>query len=145
MTFGEKVQKARIEAGLSQYQLCRRTGISRRALINYEKGAVQPKSRETYHKLAEALNIDVNILLDDNAEFVLNAVEKYGSRGYRQAKKLTEEVTALYAGGELEQEDMDAMMRAIQDAYWIAKEKNRKYTPKKYRTEEQGSKVEDGE
>ena len=31
------------------------------------------------------------------------------------------------------QEDMDAMMKAIQEAYWIAKEKNRKYVPKKYR------------
>lgn len=28
---------------------------------------------------------------------------------------------------------MDAMMKAIQEAYWIAKEKNRKFVPKKYR------------
>jgi hypothetical protein len=25
------------------------------------------------------------------------------------------------------------MMKGIQEAYWIAKEKNKKYTPKKYR------------
>jgi len=25
------------------------------------------------------------------------------------------------------------MMKALQDAYWIAKEKNKKFTPKKYR------------
>ena len=30
-------------------------------------------------------------------------------------------------------EDLDEMMRGIQEAYWIAKEKNKKYTPKKYR------------
>lgn len=34
------------------------------------------------------------------------------------------------------EEDMDIMMQAIQQAYWIAKEKNRKFTPKKYRNEE---------
>ena len=28
------------------------------------------------------------------------------------------------------------MMKAIQEAYWIAKEKNKKYTPKKYRKEQ---------
>ena len=30
-------------------------------------------------------------------------------------------------------EDLDVMMKALQDAYWIAKEKNKKFTPKKYR------------
>lgn len=41
------------------------------------------------------------------------------------------EVTGLFAGGELDQDDMDEMMKAIQDAYWIAKEKNRKYVSKR--------------
>lgn len=36
----------------------------------------------------------------------------------------------LFAGGELDQDDMDEMMKAIQDAYWIAKEKNKKYASK---------------
>jgi hypothetical protein len=31
------------------------------------------------------------------------------------------------------------MMRAIQDAYWIAKEKNKKYTPKKWRVQAESS------
>ena len=45
-----------------------------------------------------------------------------------------EEVSGLFAGGRISQDDKDAVMRAIQDAYWIAKEENkRKYTPKKYR------------
>ena len=42
------------------------------------------------------------------------------------------EVTGLFAGGEMAEEDMDTMMKAISDAYWIAKEKNRKYTRKDY-------------
>ena len=51
--------------------------------------------------------------------------------------KLVKDVEALYAGGELEERDMDAMMRALQDAYWRAKEINRKFVPKKYREEEE--------
>ena len=73
--------------------------------------------------------------MDDNAEFVIHASGKFGSRGQRQAEKLVKDVKALYAGGELNEEDMYAMMRAIQDAYWEAKKINRKYIPKKYRTE----------
>lgn len=42
-----------------------------------------------------------------------------------------QEVTGLFAGGELDPDDMDEMMKAIQDAYWIAKEKNRKYAAKR--------------
>ena len=68
---------------------------------------------------------------------IAEASEKYGSRGRRQAEKLVKDVEALYAGGELEERDMDAMMRALQDAYWRAKEINRTFVPKKYREEEE--------
>lgn len=71
--------------------------------------------------------------MDDDAEFILKATEKYGSKGHEQAERLIKEVSGLYAGGELTEEDMEAMMRAFQEAYWKAKEKNRKYVPKKYR------------
>ena len=43
------------------------------------------------------------------------------------------EVSGLFAGGNIADEDLDVMMKALQDAYWIAKEKNKKFTPKKYR------------
>lgn len=135
MTFGEKVRAARIERDLSQKELARRTGIAVRTIINYESGARLPKRRESYVALAEVLDVDLHALMDDNAEFVFHASGKFGSRGQRQAEKLVKDVKALYAGGELNEEDMDAMMRAIQDAYWEAKKINRKYIPKKYRTE----------
>ena len=78
------------------------------------------------------LGIDVSVLLDDNAEFVIKAAETYGNRGAKQALRLVQEITGLYAGGELEEDDMDAMMKAIQDAYWIAKQKNKRHTNKRY-------------
>lgn len=136
MTFGEKVRKAREAAGLSQGKLAEKTGISLRTIQNYETAGKLPKKREYYELLADALNLELDVLLDENAEFVLKATEEYGSRGSEQAQRLLEEVTGMFAGGELEEEDKDAFLKAIQDAYWIAKEKNKRHIPHKYRKKE---------
>lgn len=88
-------------------------------------------------KLAKALNISVDQLLGTDGMLVAQAAEQYGARGAKQAQQLTDEVTGLFTDGELAQDDMDdmdVMMQAIMDAYWLAKEKNKKYTPKKYRS-----------
>ena len=128
MKFGEKVRQARIAAHLSQQQLADRTGISLRTIQNYETGGRMPKQRDSYRRLAAALHMEESALLDEQAEFVLAAGKEYGSRGSEQAQRLIEEVSGLYAGGELCDEDMDAMMEAIQEAYWIAKRRNRRQT-----------------
>ena len=137
MKFGEKVRAARLAAHYSQRQLADMTGQKhgfKSIFQNYESGERLPKQKESYELLAAALNVELESLKDDNADFVIKATEKYGSRGHEQAERLIKEVSGLYAGGELAEEDMDAMMKAIQEAYWIAKEKNRKFVPKKYRS-----------
>lgn len=137
MKFGEKLREARLKKGLSQAKLAEMTGVAKRTLINYENNGILPKQKDTYYILAKALEIDANVLMDDNAEFVTQAAEIYGSRGAKQALHLVQEITGLYAGGELEEEDMDAMMKAIQDAYWIAKQKNRRHVNKRFISEEE--------
>ena len=144
MKFGDKVKQARIEQGLSIQKLATLAGISRRALINYESGTVLPKQKETYTFLADALHITSESLLDENSDFVMQAAEEYGERGSRQAEKLIAEISGLYAGGSLAEEDMDAMMLAIQDAYWLAKKENRKYVPVKYRAASEKDKSDKG-
>ena len=86
-------------------------------------------------KAAKALNITTDELLGNADMLVAQAAEKYGARGAKQAQQLTDELTGLFTGGDLAEEDMELMMKAIQDAYWIAKEKNKKFTPKKYRSD----------
>ena len=66
----------------------------------------------------------------------VEAHEKGGSKAARDIEQLVSEVTGLFAGGELSEESLEGAMKALNDAYWIAKEKNRKFTPKKYRTTE---------
>lgn len=43
------------------------------------------------------------------------------------------EIRGAFSGGEMAEEDMDELMLAIQEAYIDAKKRNKKYTPKKYR------------
>lgn len=57
---------------------------------------------------------------------------QYGSRGKRQAEELVNELSGMFAGGELSESDMDAVMIALQKAYFDCKKDNKKYTPKKY-------------
>ena len=133
MTFAEKLKNARAVRRLSQRDLAEASGLSLRTIQNYELGARMPKQRDTYARLAEALGIEEKVLLDENADFVLRANEQYGSRGAKQAWDLVADFRVLCAGGEVDEEDMDTIMQALQDAYWDAKKLNRKYVNRRYR------------
>ncbi len=133
MNFGEKVKTLRKEKGLTQTELGQEIGVSLRTIISYETGKSHPKKRDVYTKLAEFFNIDQEYLLTEDEEFITEAKEKYGSRGGKQASELVAEIGGLFAGGELSESDKDAIMRSLQEAYWNAKEENKKYTPKKHR------------
>lgn len=139
MNLSEKLRNARAAKHMSQTELANKTGMSLRTIQNYEMGTRLPKSRSTYDKLAEALEMDVDILLDENAEFVLRATESYGGRGAKQAMDMVADIKALWAGGEMEEEDMDEIMQALQEAYWEAKKNNRKYVNKRYRKKDSPS------
>lgn len=135
MKFNERLKELREKSKLTQEQLAKISGVSSRMIQRYEYGTSRSRL-DAAEKLAKALNVTTGQLLGNGDMLVAQAAEKYGSRGAKQGQQLTEEVTGLFAGGEMAQEDMDVMMKAIQGAYWIAKEKNKKYTPKKYRSEE---------
>ncbi len=134
MKFNERLKELREKNHLTQEQLAKASGVSSRMIQRYEYGTSRPRL-DAAEKLAKALNVTTDELLG-NEMFAAQAAEKYGSRGAKQAQQLTNEVTGLFAGGEMAEEDLDIMMQAIQEAYWVAKEKNRKYTPKKFRSDE---------
>lgn len=139
MIFGEKLKKLRAEKGMKQEDLATAIGVSRRTYISYEQEGRYPRKREVYTKLAETLGCDVNYLLTEDEEFIAGVNEQYGSRGKRQAEDLVAELSGMFAGGELSDQDMDAVMIALQKAYFDCKADNKKYTPKKYRAEDSES------
>ncbi len=137
MTFGEKLRTLRLKKELTQMQLAKEAGLGLNTISNYEKGKTYPQNREVYATLAKILDVSPDYLHNENDDFLAQTQQQYGSRGVKQAQELVSEVSGLFAGGEMAEEDMDEMMEAIQKAYWIAKKNNKKFTPKKYVKDEQ--------
>jgi transcriptional regulator with XRE-family HTH domain len=135
MKFGEKLKKLRTEQSMTQDDVAKAIGVSRRTYISYEQEGRYPRKRDVYSKLAAAFDCNVNYLMTEDEEFISTASEQYGSRGKRQAEELVAELSGMFAGGELSDADKDAVMIALQKAYFDCKEDNKKYTPNKYRHE----------
>ncbi len=134
MTFGEKLRYHRKKKKMSQEDLAKAANLGINTIRNYETGRTYPKDRQVYKVLADILGVDADYLHNENDDFVAQAQEKYGSRGRRQAQELMSEVTGLFAGGDLSEEDKDEFLRAVQEAYWESKKIAReKFTRKDYR------------
>lgn len=132
MELKEKITKLRRMKGYTQGELANVVGVTTRAIQNYENGSRFPK-KDILAKIADALDVEEASLATDEEEFMIEANEKYGSRGKAAADKLIHNANALFAGGDVSEEDKAFVLEAIQQAYWEAKIINKKYTPKKYR------------
>jgi len=132
MLFGDKIKELRTLAGMSQQELANNASLSLRSIQNYESNQRYPKDVAILNKLCKALNTTIEDLMKEEDNFIQEAAEKYGIRGKKDAKKLVDELSGLFAGGELNETDKDKVFRAITEMYWKAKDNNKKYTPKKY-------------
>jgi transcriptional regulator with XRE-family HTH domain len=135
MVFKDRLKEKRMEAKLTQVELAEKAGVTARTIQNYELGNRKPSNMEIIQRIADALHTTMEYLLGSSGAYVIDAHEKAGAKAARDIEELVGEVTGLFAGGELSEESLEGAMRALNDAYWIAKEKNKKYTPKKYRGE----------
>lgn len=134
-TFSEKLRESRAAAQMSQEELSLKIGVSRRSVLAYEKGEKHPRDGVIL-KIAAALGISTRYLKDDLCDdplkdiehdaVIAKASEKYGSAGARDVKEALEMNRALFAGGELSQEEKDAFFEAVMTAYVTCKENARK-------------------
>ena len=136
MGFKERLRDKRIEAGMLQRDLAAKAGVTTRTIQNYELGTRRPQHTEVVQRLAEALGTTTVYLMGMEGQYIMAAQQQGGAKAARDIEDLVAEVSGLFAGGTLDDEAMEGAMRALNEAYWRAKEKNKKYTPKKYRTEE---------
>ncbi|WP_394960014.1 helix-turn-helix domain-containing protein [Candidatus Allofournierella merdavium] len=137
MGFKERLKDKRLEAGLTQAELAKKASVTTRTIQNYEMGTRRPSNMKVVGDLATALGTTVDYLMTNADVFVVEAKEKGGSKAARDIDELVSEVTGLFAGGQLSEDALEGAMRALNDAYWMAKEKNKKYAPKKYRQEQE--------
>lgn len=133
MSFRERLKEKRLLSNLSQAELAAAVGVSTRSIQNYEMGTRSPQHIETVQKIADVLNTSMEYLMGGSGMYILDAQARGGASASRDIAQLVEEVTGLFAGGQLDEEALDGAMKALNDAYWIAKENNRKYAPNKRR------------
>lgn len=134
MKFGNKVKTLRIQKKMTQEEFAMAIGIPLRTICAYENGETYPRQRERYVKLSEFFGVETNYLLTEDEEFITVAGEKYGPRGAMQASELLEQASALFAGGELSEDDQLAFVHEIQHLYFDSKERAKaKFTPIKHR------------
>lgn len=139
MVFKERLKEKRLQSGLTQAALAEKAGVTARTIQNYELGTRKPANMEVIQRIADTLGTTTEYLLGSSGAYVVEAQKKGGAKAARDIEELVSEVTGLFAGGELSEESLEGAMKALNDAYWLAKEKNRKYTPKKYRKREESA------
>lgn len=114
-TNGDKIKALRIAQHMSMVELARRASMSDRAIRYIESNQREP-SVDAIQKIAAALGVTTDYFMDEatfqqelnDDHFYADIRKKYGSRGVAQAKKIKKQTTALFAGGELSEEDQAA-------------------------------------
>ena len=131
MTFSDKIKRSREVADLTQQELADLVGVSKRTIASYESTNAVAR-RTTIVKLARALKVSVRYLSDDECtdpladiekdDYVEEARQRYGVSGARDVDALLRDNAALFAGGELSQEEKDAFFEAVMRAYVASKD-----------------------
>ena len=131
MTFSDKINRSREVADLTQQELADLVGVSKRTIASYESTNAMAR-RTTLVKLARALKVSVRYLSDDECTdpladiekdgYVEEARQRYGASGARDVDALLRDNAALFAGGELSQEEKDAFFEAVMRAYVASKD-----------------------
>lgn len=130
MEFREKFLKLRRQRGLTQMELAKELEVSRKTIQFYESGDRYPK-RSTMTKICAFFHVSLEYLISNEDAFLMDAQEFGGVNGRLTADQLIHQATALFAGGELCEDDKDKVMKALQDTYWEAKEINKQMLPKR--------------
>lgn len=130
MVFGERLRDKREEAHMTQAELGKKAGVTARTIQNYELGRRKPSNMMVIQQIADALGTTTEYLLGSTGNYIVEAHEKGGAKAARDIEELVSEVTGMFAGGELSEDAIEGAYKALTDAYWIAKENNKKYAPK---------------
>lgn len=130
-TFAEKVRENRLSLHLTQEELGGLIGVSKRSVLAYETKGIRPRSG-VLQKLAAALGVSAEYLRSDEVEDPLYGLERapyveatrarFGEKAAREIDYLMDRNAALFAGGEVTQEQKDAYFEAVMQAYLACKQ-----------------------
>ena len=125
MKFGEKVRDLRKKHSLTQDELAKCLGVSKRTVIGWERDGRYPRNVEILEKMADIFHVPLTYIQPDQSLFIERAAATYGKKGKIEAQHLAFELTELFASGELTAQDMDGIMYEMHKAYFKYREQER--------------------
>ncbi len=125
LTFGERVRELRKDKHLSQNALAKKAGVSPRTIFGYEAGTTYPRTENMLNRLADALGVSSEALVDGTSSLDSFAFIRADHSHETQARLLTQQAVSLMSGDYLSDAQKDAMAQAIMDAYWESRRKSR--------------------
>lgn len=130
-TMGQKIKERRVALGMTQAKLAEIVGVSIRNVSRYETDSTVPP-RSSLKSVANALGVSVAYLSDPEIEdenygraeepYVDAVGDQYGAKGARDMMALLQDNVALFAGGDIPQEDKDKFFEAVRAAYVATKQ-----------------------
>lgn len=122
MEFSKKLLQLRRAKAVSQKTVAEACGISRQTYNGYETGLRYPRQRSTYEALANYFDVDVEFLFMDRLPIEIGREGGDEMARGAQARALAQELSCMFAGGELSEKDKAEVMRSLEQAYWISEQ-----------------------
>lgn len=142
-TTGEKIKDRRITLNMTQKDLADHVGTTVRTISSYEAAGSKPRGLNL-RKLCTVLNVSEAYLLNDEIEdetygleeapYIESARATYGKKGAADVEQLLTQTRALFAGGDVPEEDKELFFQAVTEAYFANKQRaSEKFTRKDYK------------
>lgn len=142
-TTGEKIKDRRITMNMTQKDLADRVGTTMRTISSYEAAGSKPRGLNL-RKLCTVLNVSESYLLNDEIEdptygieeapYIESARTTYGKKGAMDVEKLLTQTKAMFAGGDVPEEDKELFFQAVTEAYFANRQRaSEKFTRKDYK------------
>ena len=142
-TTGEKIKDRRITLNMTQKDLADQVGTTVRTISSYEAAGSKPRGLNL-RKLCNVLNVSEAYLLNDEIEdetygleeapYIESARATYGKKGAADVEQLLTQTRALFAGGDVPEEDKELFFQAVTEAYFANKQRaSEKFTRKDYK------------
>jgi transcriptional regulator with XRE-family HTH domain len=136
-TLGERLKIARDRKGYSQTEVYRRTNINNKTLSKYEKNDTKPDI-ETITALADFYEVSIVWLMtgETSTSSSIKDETDIAKRMEQIRKDLTSEDGLLFNGEPMSEEAVESLMEAMEHVVRQTQRINKKYIPKKYRSDE---------
>lgn len=142
-TTGEKIKDRRITMNMTQKDLADCVGTTVRTISSYETAGSKPRGLNL-RKLCTVLNVSESYLLNDEIEdptygieeapYIESARTTYGKKGAMDVEKLLTQTKAMFAGGDVPEEDKELFFQAVTEAYFANRQRaSEKFTRKDYK------------